>query len=76
MRYLIQTGALRANKTGGRWLIDAADLPLSEPQRAAVGRRERALCELVLTGRDEAEPLIRGIEQDLMAAFPGLLRRL
>jgi len=28
VRYLIQTGALRANKTGGRWLIDAADLPL------------------------------------------------
>jgi excisionase family DNA binding protein len=160
VRYLIQTGALRANKTGGRWLIEAADLPLSEPQRAAVGRRERALreaveeglglteppparysvrdlkafqialplyrqgvellgadhaagtalrdalilltkgchrfehqdkadayragrdaaslalCELVLTGRDEVEPLIRAIEQDLMAAFSGLLRRL
>jgi excisionase family DNA binding protein len=160
VRYLIQTGALRAAKTGGRWLIDAADLPLSAPQRAAVGRRETALrdaverglgldeapparysvrdlkafqlalplyrqgsellgadhaavaalrtalillaqgchrfdhadkaaayraardlaslavCELVLTDRGEAEPLIRAIEQDLMAAFSGLLRRL
>jgi len=160
VRYLIQTGALRAAKTGGRWLIEAADLPLSEPQRAAVGRREHALreaveqglgltepppprysvrdlkafqialplyrqgsallgadhaavlalhgalvlltqgchrfehddkasayragrdavslalCELVLADREEAEPLIRAIEQDLMAAFSGLLRRL
>ena len=160
VRYLIQSGELRAGKTGGRWMIDAADLPLSEPQRAAVGRREHALrdaverglgldekpperysvrdlkafqialplyrqgtellggnhaavaalrealtlltqgchrfghddkaaayraardaaslavCELVLTGRDEAEPLIRNIEQDLMAALSGLLRRL
>jgi excisionase family DNA binding protein len=160
VRYLIQTGALRADKSSGRWRIDAADLPLSEPQRAAVGRREHALrdaverglgldgpppdrysvrdlkafqialplyrqgvellgadhaavaalrlalvqlaqgchrfdhedkanayragrdaaslavCELVLTGRGEAEPLIRSIEQDLMAAFSGLLRRL
>ena len=35
-----------------------------------------AVCELVLAQRDEAEPLIYGIEQDLMAAFSGLLRRL
>jgi excisionase family DNA binding protein len=35
VRYLIQTGALRADKSSGRWRIDAADLPLSEPQRAA-----------------------------------------
>jgi excisionase family DNA binding protein len=161
VRYLIQSGVLPATKTGGRWLIAASDLPLSEAQRAAVGRRERALreaveqglgleepapatrysvrdlkafqialplyrqgsdllgsdhaavaalreqhqgaaqgchrfdhadkatayragrdaaslavCELVLTGRDEAEPLIKAIEQDLMAAFSGLLRRL
>jgi len=160
VRYLIQTGALHATKSGGRWLIDAADLPLSEPQRAAVQRREHALrdaverglgldepapkrfsvrdlkafqialplhrqgaellgadhtavvalrdtlillaqgchrfgrddkatsyraardaaslavCELVLSARGEAEPLIHAIEQDLMAAFSGLLRRL
>ncbi len=160
VRYLIQSGVLHATKIGGRWLIAAADLPLSEPQRAAVGRRERALrdaveqglglaeptpprysvrdlkafqialplyrqgtellgsdhaavaalrsalvllaqgchrfdhedkatayrtgrdaaslavCELVLTDRGEAEPLIKAIEQDLMAAFSGLLRRL
>ncbi len=54
-RYLIHTHALRANKAGGRWLIDAADLPLSEPQRAAVDRRERALREAVK--HSLAEPL-------------------
>jgi excisionase family DNA binding protein len=43
VRYLIQTGALPAQKSGGRWLIAAADLPLSEGQRAALERRERAL---------------------------------
>jgi len=160
VRYLIQTGALPARKSGGRWLIAAADLPLSESQRAAVGRRESALreaveqglgldevpaerysvrdlkafqialpiyregrallgaehavvaalrstlilltqgchrfrhddkaaayraardaaslavCELVLADHAEAEPLIHAIEQELMAAFSGLLRRL
>ncbi len=50
VRYLIQKGWLRANKSGGRWLIEAADLPLSEPQRAAVGRRERALRSAVERG--------------------------
>jgi excisionase family DNA binding protein len=43
MRYLIQTGQLPAKKTGGRWLIEAQDLPLSEKQRAAIDRREKAL---------------------------------
>jgi excisionase family DNA binding protein len=160
VRYLIQTGALPAQKSGGRWLIAAADLPLSEGQRAALERRERALreaveqglgleeapaerysvrdlkafqialpvyregrallgaehaavvalhttlilltqgchrfrheekaaayraardaaslavCELVLADQAAAEPLVRVIEQELMAAFSGLLRRL
>ena len=160
VRYMIQNGHLRAVKSGGRWSIDAADLPLSPPQRAAVERREHALrdaverglgldsppaqrysvldlkafqialpiyrdcagllgdahpaatalrdtltllaqgchrfsredksvsyraardaaslavCELVLSGSDQAQPLIRAIEQELMAAFSGLLRRL
>jgi excisionase family DNA binding protein len=160
IRYLVQNGRLPAQKIGGRWMIAAADLPLSDAQRGAVARRERALrtavdrglgleeppperysvrnlkafqiteplyrqgkellgaehsavvalrdvltlltkgchryaredkasayreardaaslavCELVLAQRDEAEPLIRGIEQELMAAFSGLLRRL
>lgn len=160
VRYLIQTGTLSAQKSGGRWLIDAASLPLSEPQKAAVARRERALrsdveaglgldeaaperysvrdlkafqiglplyrksadqfgaehpasaalratlvllaqgchrfghgdkaesyraardaaslavCELILAGQDETVPLVRAIEQELMAVFSGLLRRL
>ena len=36
----------------------------------------QAVCELVLTDNGEAEPIIHAIEQDLMAAFSGLLRRL
>ena len=160
VRYLIQSGSLRATKSGGRWVIDAADLPLSDNQRAAVGRRENALrgavekglgldgatatrysirdltafqialplyrkggellgaehpavaalhsslvlltqgchrfghaekaecyraardaaslalCEMVMADRGELEPLITDIEQDLMAAMSGLLRRL
>ena len=160
VRYLIQTGTLSAQKSGGRWLIDAASLPFSEPQKAAVARRDRALrsavetglgldeaaperysvhdlkafqiglplfrqsterlgaehpasaalratlvllaqgchrfgygdkaesyraardaaslavCELILAGQDETVPLVRAVEQDLMAAFSGLLRRL
>jgi excisionase family DNA binding protein len=36
IRYLIQTGALPATKSGGRWRIAAGDLPLSAPQKAAV----------------------------------------
>lgn len=35
-----------------------------------------AICELVLCGRDEAEAMVTGIEQELMAALAGLLRRL
>ena len=160
IRYLIQNDGLPAKKIAGRWLIEADDLPLSEPQREAVGRQERALrgaverglgldeerprrysvrdlkafqlaqplhqrsvdllgpehaatralrrsllllaqgchrfkhedkamsyragrdaasravCELVLSNQGEAEPIIHAIEQDLMAAFSGLLRRL
>ncbi len=160
IRYLIKSGRLPASKIGGRWMINATDLPLSEPQRATIERRERALrsavdeglgldserpprfsvrdlkafqialplerqaaallgpehpatqalrhtlellaqgchrfdnnakaesyraardsaslavCELVITDQAEAEPLIQGIEQDLMAAFAGLLQRL
>ena len=35
-----------------------------------------AVCELVLVSDDHAEPLVKTIEQELMAAFAGLLRRL
>jgi hypothetical protein len=160
VRYMILNGRLPARKIAGRWSIDAADLPLSDGQRATLARRDRALrsaveeglgleperaprysvrdlkafqialplerqaaallgpehpaaqslrralellaqgchrfesdakatsyraardaasqavCELVVAEQAEAEPLIQGIEQDLMAAFAGLLRRL
>lgn len=39
LRYLIQKGGLKARKQGGRWLIDGADLPLSEGQRQALAVR-------------------------------------
>jgi len=39
LRYLIQKGGLNARKQGGRWLIDSADLPLSEGQRQALAVR-------------------------------------
>jgi hypothetical protein len=43
IRYLIRTGALRAQKHEGRWRIDRADLPLSAGQeRAAQAKAERA----------------------------------
>jgi hypothetical protein len=160
VRYLIKQGRLPAQKQAGRWMIDADDLPLSDPQKAAVDRRERALrdaveeglglnqepparysvrnmksfqialplfqnvsaalgaehaaavamrevlllltrgchrfdredkaaayrtardaaslavCELILSGQEAAEPLVHEIEQNLMAALSGLLRRM
>lgn len=160
VRYLIKQGRLPAHKQAGRWMIDAADLPLSDRQQAAVDRRERALrgaveaglgldqerparysvrdlkafqialplfqhaaaslgadhpaalalrkvlvtlaqgchrfdrddkagayraardaaslavCELILSGQEPAEPLVHEIEQNLMAALSGLLRRM
>ena len=48
----------------------------AESYRAARDACSLGVCELILGGRDEAAPLVRDIEQDLMAAFAGLLRRL
>jgi excisionase family DNA binding protein len=39
-------------------------------------KASEAVCELILTGDPEVEKLITAIEQDLMAALAGLLRRL
>lgn len=44
--------------------------------RAARDHASAAVCELILGGRPETEELITAIEQDLMAALGGLLRRL
>lgn len=43
IRYLIQQGKLPARKDGGRWVVDAADLPLSAAQQAAGARRDAEL---------------------------------
>jgi len=43
IRYQIQSGELKAQKTAGRWLIDSNDLKLSPGQREAVDRKERQL---------------------------------
>jgi hypothetical protein len=48
----------------------------AESYRGARDAASLAVCELVLSGEEAAEPLVHGIEQDLMAAFAGLLRRL
>ena len=50
-------------------------------EKAAAYRQARdaaslAVCELVLAGGAEADHLVQAIEQELMAAFAGLLRRL
>ncbi len=43
---------------------------------AARDAASRAVCELALVGTDKGSGLLRAIEQDLMAAIAGLLRRL
>jgi len=39
VRYLISQKRLKAAKEGGRWRIESADLPLTEPQREALSER-------------------------------------
>lgn len=39
VRYRIKSGTLKAFKQGGHWVIDDADLPLSDGQRQAAERR-------------------------------------
>ncbi|MEM7203294.1 MAG: helix-turn-helix domain-containing protein [Planctomycetota bacterium] len=39
IRYLIRQERLPARKVGGRWVIDSADLPLTERQRAEIAQR-------------------------------------
>jgi len=43
VRYMVEQGRLLAKKVGGRWLIDAQDLPRSEAGRASDKRRDRAV---------------------------------
>jgi excisionase family DNA binding protein len=43
IRYMIEQGQLPARKDGGRWVVEAEDLPLPAPQRAARDRREDSL---------------------------------
>ncbi|MEY6431794.1 hypothetical protein ABC977_05150 [Thioalkalicoccus limnaeus] len=49
--YLIQNGQLTARKVSGLWVIDSADLPLSDGQRQALARDAaiQAVCKLLLT---------------------------
>jgi hypothetical protein len=43
--------------------------------RTARDAASLAVCELVLTESASADPLVNAIEQDLMAALAGLIRR-
>jgi hypothetical protein len=47
----------------------------SEAYRAARDQASLAVCELVLAGSEVADQLIHALEQDLMAALAGLMRR-
>lgn len=47
VRYMIRTGRLKANKDGGRWAVDAADLPLTEGQDRARSRHKSRLRDAV-----------------------------
>lgn len=47
----------------------------AEAYRAARDEASLAVCELVLTDSEHADPIIQAIEQDLMAAMAGLMRR-
>ncbi len=48
----------------------------ADAYRAARDAASAAVCELVLAGEDAAQEIRQHIEQDLMAALAGLLRRL
>jgi hypothetical protein len=61
---------LSAQKVGGRWVVESDALPLSDGQRAAVQRRERALRAAVEKGlglSDEPERPPRYSVRDLKA---------
>ena len=47
----------------------------AEAYRAARDEASLAVCELVLARSESADRILHGIEQDLMAAFAGLMRR-
>lgn len=73
-------GACRAlrqlleNLSRGCHRFDSADK--AEAYRAARDAASQAVCELLLFPGTGSEALVDGIEQDLMAALAGLLRRL
>ncbi len=70
IRYLIQQERLKAQKVGGRWVIDSEDLPLSQAQTQAVERKERQLRAAVEKGLDlpaESERQPRYSVRDLKA---------
>jgi excisionase family DNA binding protein len=60
IRYQIKNGQIAAQKVGGRWLIETADLPLSERQQQTLERKERQLRAAVTQGlgldEDERQP--------------------
>ena len=70
IRYLIDNNRLPAEKSSGRWVIDDANLPLSEGQQQAVERKERQLRAAVEEGlglSDAGERKARYSVRDLKA---------
>lgn len=45
IRYMVQQGQLSAVKSGGRWVIKAEDLPLTDAQRVALGEGAERIVE-------------------------------
>jgi len=56
VEYQIRQGRLKAEKVGGQWRIDEADLGLSPGQRRAVRRRADALRDAALDVLDAEAP--------------------
>ncbi len=59
--YMIKTDRLRADKVGGRWFVDEADLPFNESQQRAHERKRRqlhaAVADALELDEDSKKPL-------------------
>lgn len=76
VRYRIRSGTLKAAKQGGHWMLDEADLPLSEGQRRAADQRaldlrtevEAALGPNLRRGRTYSVRDVRAFERGVALA--------
>lgn len=71
VRYLVKKGELHGRKVSGRWVVDAADLPISEGQRAARASKEQQLRDTVEKALGPARARPYGVA-DLVAFQAGV----